>query len=483
MLFNSAEFLVFFPVAVILYFLTPVRWRWLLLLTASYYFYGSWRVEYLGLLMLSTVVDYSTGLGLEAAGANQRRRQLILSASLATNLGLLLVFKYFNFFLDSVNQISARFNLFAQLPELRILLPVGISFYTFQSLAYTISVYRGTLPAERHLGKFAVYVAFWPQLVAGPIEKPGKLLPQFHEHHRFSWTNLGSGLGLMLWGFLKKIVIADRLAIYVNQVYNSPGQYDGLALLIATYLFAFQIYCDFSGYSAIAKGAAQVMGFELMNNFDRPYLSASIREFWQRWHISLSTWFRDYVYIPLGGNRDHQLRNLFLTFLVSGLWHGANWTFVIWGALHGFYLVASIVTRSVRARLTALSGLDRAPRLLHLLRVATTFHLVLFAWIFFRANSAADVWLVCSKIGALLLRWPGSLSLPPLAAPFDQPRDLVFLACLLALIGAVSLLNQRGLRLAPASRPYLATAAIALQFWAITVFGVFDNQQFIYFQF
>lgn len=481
MLFNSAEFLVFFPIAVILYFLTPLRARWALLLAASYYFYGCWRVEYLGLLMFSTVVDYFTGIGLERAGENWRRRKLILSASLATNLGLLLVFKYCNFFVDSVNQVSAQFNLFAQLPELRILLPVGISFYTFQSLAYTISVYRGTLAAEHHFGKFAVYVAFWPQLVAGPIEKPGVLLPQFHAEHKFTWENLEAGLLLMLWGFFKKIAIADRLAIYVNQVYNAPGQYDGAALLLATYLFAFQIYCDFSGYSAIAKGAAQVMGFELMNNFDRPYFAASIREFWQRWHISLSTWFRDYVYIPLGGNRDHQLRNLFVTFLVSGLWHGANWTFVIWGALHGAYLVSSIVTRDLRARLVTLSGLDRAPRLLHVLRVALTFHLVLFAWIFFRANTASDVWLVCGKIAGLVAA-PSALM--PLAAPFDQPRDLLFIALLLAAVGTVSALNQRGWRVPVfAARPYLAMAAMAIQFWAITVFGVFDNQTFIYFQF
>lgn len=481
MLFNSAEFLVFFPIAVILYFLTPPRARWALLLAASYYFYGSWRVEYLGLLMFSTVVDYFTGIGLERAGENWRRRKLILSASLATNLGLLLVFKYFNFFVDSVNQIGAQFNLFAQLPELRILLPVGISFYTFQSLAYTISVYRGTLAAEHHFGKFAVYVAFWPQLVAGPIEKPGVLLPQFHVEHKFTWENLRAGLLLMLWGFFKKIAIADRLAIYVNQVYNAPGQYDGAALLVATYLFAFQIYCDFSGYSAIAKGAAKVMGFELMNNFDRPYFAASIREFWQRWHISLSTWFRDYVYIPLGGNRDHQLRNLFLTFLVSGLWHGANWTFVIWGALHGAYLVTSIVTRGLRERLVTLTGLDRSPRLLQALRVAMTFHLVLFAWIFFRANTASDVWLVCGKIAGLIA---SPASLLALAAPFDQPRDLLFIALLLAVVGTVSALNQRGWRMPDfAARPYLATAAVAIQFWAITVFGVFDNQTFIYFQF
>lgn len=449
-----------------------------MLIAASYYFYGCWRVEYLGLLMFSTVVDYFTGIGLEVAGQNPGRRRLILSASLATNLGLLLVFKYSKFFLDSVNQIGTQFNLFAHLPELRLLLPVGISFYTFQSLAYTISVYRGTMKAERHFGKFAVYVAFWPQLVAGPIEKPWQLLPQFHVHHRFTLENLRAGLSLMLWGFVKKIVVADRLAIYVNQVYDAPGKHEGLALLLATYLFTFQIYCDFSGYSNIAKGAAQVMGFELMNNFDRPYLAASVREFWQCWHISLSTWFRDYVYIPLGGNRDHQLRNLFLTFLVSGLWHGANWTFVFWGALHGFYMVASIITRDLRERLVILFGFNRLPTALHVLRVATTFHLVMFAWIFFRANSVSDVWLVCERIVGALFRPSAAL-----AAPFDQPRDLAFIALLLAVMGLVTILNRRGYEAIAVTRPYLTAAAVAVQFWVIVVFGVFDNQQFIYFQF
>ena len=278
------------------------------------------------------------------------------------------------------------------MPFFNVLLPVGISFYTFQTLSYTIDVYNGKTAAQKHLGVFAVYVSFFPQLVAGPIERSNHLLPQFFRKHDFSYNRVKSGLQKMLWGFFKKIVIADNLAILVDGVYNNVGNYSGLALIVATIFFTFQIYCDFSGYSDIAIGTAKVMGFELRENFKRPYFSKSIREFWQRWHITLSTWFRDYVYIPLGGNRTIKWRwyyNIFITFLVSGLWHGANWTFVIWGALHGSYLIAALILSSPKKKISLFiqsqnKSLDK------LMDVVITFVLVAFAWIFFRANNIED---------------------------------------------------------------------------------------------
>ncbi|MCB0064655.1 MAG: MBOAT family protein, partial [Caldilineaceae bacterium] len=337
MLFNSLQFIIFFPAVVTIYFLLPHRYRWLLLLAASYYFYAAWQIEYTLLIFISTAVDYAMA-HLMAQSEKLWHRRAYLGVSLLVNLGLLFGFKYFNFFNESVRATLNLFNIFYNVPAFQVLLPVGISFYTFQTLSYTIDVYRGKLAPERHFGRFALYVAFFPQLVAGPIERATHLLPQFHQPMTFNQTRIASGLRLLLWGMFKKVVIADRLALYVNQVYDHPGDHGALTLLIASYFFAFQIYCDFSGYSDIAIGAARVMGFDLMENFRQPYMARSIAGFWRRWHISLSTWFRDYLYIPLGGNRVARWRwysNLFLVFLVSGLWHGAAWHFVIWGALHG----------------------------------------------------------------------------------------------------------------------------------------------------
>ncbi|MCE7945771.1 MAG: MBOAT family protein, partial [Chlorobi bacterium CHB1] len=312
MLFHSLEFIIFFPVVVAIYFLAPLRFRQFFLLLASYYFYMCWKAEYAVLILLSTGIDYVAAL--------------------------------------HMHKTSGRGNIFYEFPLFDILLPVGISFYTFQTLSYTIDVYRSEKTPERNFIKFALYVTFFPQLVAGPIERSTRLLPQFDHEHKFDANRVVSGLRLMLWGFFKKLVIADRLALYVNEVYNNPADYTGLPVIIATYFFAFQIYCDFSAYSDIAIGAARVLGFDLMKNFRQPYLAQSIGEFWKRWHISLSTWFRDYLYIPLGGNRVSRLRwyvNLMAVFLISGLWHGANWTFVVWGALHGSYFVLSLLTQKL----------------------------------------------------------------------------------------------------------------------------------------
>ena len=395
MLFNSIEFIIFFPIVVAAYFILGHKYRWILLLVASYYFYMCWNYKYIVLIMFSTVVDYIAGI-LMYRTDKTRLRKLLLGASLVTNLGLLFFFKYFNFFGESINIIFQRFNIFAEVPAYNLLLPVGISFYTFQTLSYTIDIYRRQQTPEFHFGRFALFVSFFPQLVAGPIERSVNLIPQFREKHKFEYQRVKEGILLMVWGFFKKVVIADRLSEYVNMVYNHPTDHGGLQNIIATFFFSFQIYCDFSGYSDIAIGAALIMGFRLMTNFRRPYFALSIREFWQRWHISLSTWFRDYVYISLGGNRVVKWRyyyNLFITFLVSGLWHGAEWTFVIWGALHGFYLVFAIWTNKFRGSANKWLGISKHEGLYKFTQILTTFVLVYFAWIFFRANNTSDAFL------------------------------------------------------------------------------------------
>lgn len=392
MLFNSLEFLVFFPIVIALYFAIPFRFRWILLVLASYYFYMCWNYKYVILIVISTVVDYLAGIFLFRS-KKKAVRKLLLLGSLTTNLGLLFFFKYFNFFSDSLNTVFDKFNIFYNVPSYNFLLPVGISFYTFQTLSYTIDIYRRKQEPEYHFGRFALFVSFFPQLVAGPIERSVNLIPQFRQDFRFEYERVKNGLMLMCWGFFKKIVIADRLAEYVNIVYNNPHDYSGVSNIIATFFFSFQIYCDFSGYSDIAIGAAMVMGYRLMTNFRRPYFADSIREFWQRWHISLSTWFRDYVYISLGGNRVVKWRwyyNLFITFLVSGLWHGADWTFIIWGAIHGFYMVFAIWTFKYREKFNNVIGISKFPNLYKLFQVLVTFVLVYVSWIFFRANNLND---------------------------------------------------------------------------------------------
>lgn len=335
MLFNSFEFLLFFPIVCIIYFLLrDNRWRVPFLLVASYYFYMNWKPIYALLIMTSTVLTYGCGLLVEKYADNKRRQKLYLVVSLVINFAILFFFKYYNFINESIFSVLELAGLRWPVPNLDVLLPVGISFYTFQAVGYSIDVYRGTIKAEKSFLTYALFVSFFPQLVAGPIERAKNLLPQFHEEHMFSYDNAVEGFKQMIWGFFMKLCVADVISEYVNAVYNNVPQHNGTSMLIATILFTFQIYCDFGGYSNIAIGAAKVMGFRLMENFNRPYLSLNIKEFWKRWHISLSSWFMDYVYIPLGGNRvsyPRHLLNLAITFLVSGVWHGANWTFVLWG--------------------------------------------------------------------------------------------------------------------------------------------------------
>lgn len=483
MLFNSIEFLIFFPVVVAVFFALPQRFRQVFLLAASYYFYMCWKAEYAILILVSTLIDYVAALRMgKTTEKSARKKYLILS--LAANLGILFAFKYANFFNESIRAVLQQFNIFYGFPGFDWLLPVGISFYTFQSMSYTIDVYRGEKEPERRFTTFALYVAFFPQLVAGPIERSVRLLPQLDRTVRFDYDRLISGLRLMLWGFFKKVVIADRLAIYVNQVYNSPGEYQGFTLLLATYFFAFQIYCDFSGYSDIAIGTARIMGYDLMLNFRQPYFSQSISEFWKRWHISLSSWFKDYLYIPLGGNRVSKPRwyfNLLAVFLVSGLWHGANWTFALWGFLHGFYLVFSIWTQKAREALAGLLKIDRFPLLQRGLKIFLTFHLVCFAWVFFRANSVAEAFLILRNLLRLDFS-PAGLAAINVALGWGEL--LIALGSIL-LLEVYHLLERTGrLKILVLGQPRTFRWAIYYALiLGIVFFGVFNHTEFIYFQF
>ena len=488
-LFNSIAFLIFFPVVVGLYFVLPNRYRWMWLLAASYFFYMYWRVEYALLIFGSTVVDYFVARRM-AAHEDQARRMPWLLLSFATNLGLLFTFKYYDFFAESATVAAAGLGFDAAAPVLSLVLPVGISFYTFQTLGYSIDVYRGQIEPERHFGRFALYVSFFPQLVAGPIERAGRLLPQLRTEADFDYDRALEGLQQMTRGMFKKVVIADRLALYVNSVYADPGAFSGLQLIVATYFFAFQIYCDFSGYSDIAIGAAKVLGIDLMENFRRPYLATSVSDFWKRWHISLSTWFRDYLYIPLGGNRVSRYRwysNLFIVFVVSGLWHGANWTFVVWGALHGGYLIGAIVTAPWRERVLPKAGSTSR----WLFDVGVTFHLALVAWVFFRANSVTDAFLVLSRapvdlaahLTALLTLDYRALDTALVLAVGGTRFDFV-----LSVLGiGYVVLSDLGSELLPERlRNAPVTARMAyydLLVLGMLLFGVFGQTQFIYFQF
>lgn len=489
MLFNSLAYLIFLPTTIILYFLLPQKFRWGLLLFASYFFYMCWKPEYIVLILASTCIDYFAAIGISKTNRVSKKRLLLL-ASLLTNLGLLFAFKYFNFFSHSLGTLAAAMGQHWTPPAINVLLPVGISFYTFQTLSYTIDVYKGVRGPERHFGYFALYVSFFPQLVAGPIERSERLLPQLRAEHSFNFDRMLRGGRQILWGYFKKIVIADNLAIIVNTVYSNPQGQDGFSLIVATLCFAFQIYCDFSGYSDIAIGSARVMGVELMQNFNMPYFSRSIGEFWHRWHISLSTWFRDYVYIPLGGNRVKKGRyylNLFITFVLSGLWHGANWTFLLWGALHGAYMVIGTVTRKFRSAAARWIGIARVPKLYHIFQVIVTFGLVCFAWIFFRANSLQDAWYVTSHLFDNIGR---AESLSYIANTLNAMGfNAVSLAGCIISVGLLQWVDFLSLRKDFFSRLDRRSRTLRWGFYYIVLciiftLGVFyDASEFIYFQF
>ena len=478
MLFNSIEFYVFFPVVTIGFFLLPHRFRWMLLLAASCLFYMAFIPKYILILAITIVVDFFVGLQL--GRMEGRRKKAFLVLSILCNVGFLFFFKYFNFFNTNLASLAHFLHWNYPIENLSIILPIGLSFHTFQSMSYIIEVYKGQQEPERNFGLYALYVMFYPQLVAGPIERPYNLLNALHEEKTYDEARVADGMRLMVWGMFKKVVIADNLALIVDEVYNHPAGYKGLPILIATYFFAFQIFCDFSGYTDIARGAARVMGFHLMRNFDRPYLSKSISEFWKRWHISLSSWFRDYVYIPLGGSRAglwKTYRNTMVVFLLSGLWHGAKWTFVIWGGLNGVYLIASMLTKDVRAGFyRKLPFLDR-PWIRKYVGVGVTFHLICLSWIFFRANSTSDAFL-------LLRNLFGGLAFPRFqyrGAGFDMLLGFALIGFLL-----VVQLVQRRHRIGDMLKRrsvLVSWAACGAGVLAIVLLGVTKANMFIYFQF
>ena len=437
----------------------------------------TWNAKYIVLILFSSIIDYFVAHQLDKTN-EIRTRKFLLAISIISNLGLLFTFKYFNFFADSFSKIFS-------LPPtiINVILPVGISFYTFQALSYTIDVYKKEIKAEKHFGIFLIFITYFPQLVAGPIERAKNLLPQFFEKHSFSYDKFTNGLMLVLWGFFKKIVIADRVAVLVNAVYNSPTDYTGIPLILATILFAFQIYCDFSGYSDIAIGVARMMGFRLMTNFKRPFLATSIADFWKRWHISLSTWFRDYLYFPLGGNRVKVYRwyaNLFLVFVVSGLWHGANWTFVIWGALHGFYLVFSIMTYNIRTLIANKIGITKFPKIHYFFKILVVFSLSTFSWIFFRANNVSDAFYIISHLFKGLTLDTAGLNLGGIGM-----QGLMISFIFIIMMEIIQFVQEKrsiiGLVVKyPMWTRWTAYVSLML---IILLFGIFESTQFIYFQF
>lgn len=395
MLFNSIQYAFFLPIVFILYWAIPKHFRWGILLVSSYYFYMNWNPKYVVLILFTTLISFLCALMIEKT-KNIKLKKVYIAVTLIVSLGVLFVFKYFNFFMDSLYVLLTNMGFHVHTITLKLLLPVGISFYTFQTLSYVIDVYRGDVSAEHHFGKYAAFISFFPQLVAGPIERTSNLLPQINKPNDFSYKKAAYGMKLMAWGFFKKIIISDTFAIYVDNVYNNLSAYTGFSLVIATVLFAVQIYCDFSGYSDIAIGSANLFNIDLMQNFRSPYFSASIKEFWTRWHISLSTWFRDYLYIPLGGNRCGKLRhysNLIITFLVSGLWHGASWTFVLWGFIHGVGQVVENLFSSGKKK-----NIEHKHNLRWLCSVIFIFVFCNFTWIFFRVSDIREAGYIFKNI-------------------------------------------------------------------------------------
>ena len=477
MLFNSFQFLVFFPVVTVLFFALPYRFRWALILGASCYFYMAFIPHYILILGVTIVIDYFGGILIERY---PRRKKFYLVLSVVSTTAVLFLFKYYNFFTDNVAALADSMGLYYPLSASSLALPIGLSFHTFQSLSYVIEVYRGNQKAEKHFGIYSVYVMFYPQLVAGPIERPQNLLGQFRQKFDFDYDRVTDGLKQMGWGMFKKVVIADRLALFVDPIYANPEGVSGQALLIATLFFTFQIYCDFSGYSDIAIGAAKVMGFRLMTNFDRPYFSESIVEFWRRWHISLSTWFRDYVYYPMGGNRVPALRhsfNLLVVFLISGLWHGANWTFLAWGLLHGVALVLVIRTSGITGRFQ-----DRIRKWvpfipLRTIKIVITFLFVMVAWVFFRAESVTDAFYIIGNFHKFNNE-QGFFGIPVTAQLYYAFASIVLLM-VIEKVQAGGKIIERIKNWPVAFRWALYYAIVG----GILFFGEFGNQQFIYFQF
>lgn len=495
--FNSINFMIFFPVVLALYFVIPKALRQIWLLAASYYFYMSWNARYALLIAASTLITYVSGIAIERYRDSGRtgRRLTVLFSCLGINLGILLFFKYGNFLIASLDRGLELLHIGSVDQRFYFLLPVGISFYTFQALGYTIDVYRGDVRAETNLIRYALFVSFFPQLVAGPIERSKNLLSQMQNIAEIKLWNarrVTSGTILMIWGFFVKMVIADRAAVLVNTVFDNYRMYGSTELVLAAVFFALQIYCDFGSYSLIAIGAAKIMGFELMENFNTPYFACSIRDFWSRWHISLSTWFRDYLYIPLGGNRRGRARkaaNIMIVFLASGLWHGADWSYVVWGGIHGAYQVIGDYLASFREKCIRKLRVNTACFSWKFLQTAVTFVLVVFAWIFFRADSIGDALQYIRRIWVRPTPWVlfnGEI----FTLGLDRPEmNILFVAiCMLGLVDLVRYRKKMTLDVFLMQQNLWFRGGVMIGLVVLIFvcgkYGVgFDPQQFIYFQF
>ena len=486
MLFNSFDFIVFFPIVVFIFFIIPQKFRSIWLLISSYYFYMSWNPKYALLIAASTIITFASGLLLDSV-SSIKGKGIIVGLSFASNLGILLVFKYANFVITTVADIMEILGVGTIDRRLDILLPVGISFYTFQALGYTVDVYRGKITAEKNLINYALFVSFFPQLVAGPIERSGNLLKQIRNIEGikvFNYERIKDGLILMLWGLFQKLVIADRVSILVNNVYNNYQSYGFMELCVASVLFAFQIYCDFGGYTNIAIGAAKVMGFELMNNFRQPYLATDIKDFWRRWHISLTTWFTDYLYIPLGGNRKGIIRkyiNILIVFGVSGLWHGASWNYVVWGLIHAILQIVGDMKRLLVKHVGITCGEDSlSKRIRH---IVLTFILVDFAWIFFAADS---VQMAVGVIKQMCIKFNTS-SIFELGLDRNNWKILLFSLAILITIDVIHEQNMSVRAIINRQEIWAKAVVYNILLWMVILFGVYgfgyDTSQFIYFQF
>ncbi len=473
------QYMLFLPSSVCVYFLLPHTFRSYFLLMASYGFYMYWKAEYVAIILIITILGYGAGL-LIGNDSFESKRKYIFPISIIGIIGFLLVFKYANFFIGNVNHLFLN-NLQNEYSAIQLILPLGISFYTFQALSYVIDVYKRQRQAERNIVHFALYITFFPQLFAGPITRSSTLLPQIKTEQSFNYERFVDGLILIAWGLLKKAVIADRIATVIEPIFNHPRVFSSTALFISAVFYSYQIYCDFSGYSDIAIGSAKLFGYDLMWNFKTPYHARSLREFWQRWHISLSTWFRDYVYIPLGGNRVTKARrlwNLFITFFLSGLWHGANWTFVVWGMIHGLLLITGILLSGVNKRVAALLSLHRVPRFHSFIQKVYTFLLVTFAWIFFRADSVKDAW---RYINYMFKNTSGSHYLD---FNIDTTQVFVIFVYILFLEVIQNLQKNDRLRAYLVKRsPVVRWSFYLVILLSVILVGKFGDNKFIYFKF
>jgi D-alanyl-lipoteichoic acid acyltransferase DltB (MBOAT superfamily) len=481
MIFNSIEFAIFLPIVFFLYwfvFIRNLKYQNTLLIVVSYIFYGWWDWRFLSLIAFSSLVDYFVGQGLLRCEM-KRKRKLLLMTSILVNIGFLAVFKYYNFFVDSFADAFVFLGSPFDVDRLNIVLPVGISFYTFQTLSYSIDVYKKRIEPTKDIVSFFAFVSFFPQLIAGPIERASNLLPQFYRKRTFDYSKAADGVRQILGGLFKKIVIADNCAVYVNDVFSNYGDYSGSTLLLAMVFFSFQIYCDFSGYSDIAIGTARLFGFNLKRNFAFPYFSRDIAEFWRRWHISLSTWFRDYIYIPLGGSRAGRvklIRNVFVIFLISGLWHGANWTFVVWGLINACFFLPLLIKKRNRRHIRTVAEGKLFPDVKDFCRIVMTFSITTLAWVFFRAETIGKAVSYISNIfSRSLFTVPEGFSL--------RVKFTVVFILLMLIVEWLQRNKQHALQIDDLRIPRIVRLGIYyLIVFSILVFGE-DMNDFIYFQF